>query len=366
MTRIGSRVAVVGAGIIGAAIAYRLAEAGAEVTLIDRAGQGAGASGKSFAWINANDPEPVFYNHFRQRALAAWRRLDDALDLPIRWNGCLAWDLGDNALRAQADALAALGRETRLVGREEIAALAPAVADPPEVALWAPDEGAADPVAVARKLGDAAAALGAVRLMGAEVQGVLRDGARVTGLKTSFGAVEADRIVLAAGLGTVPLAAMAGVEVPVGPATGLLIRTRPVPPVVGPMILSRTVHFHQEADGRILAAEQFSGAGSDAEAMQRDPRGFAEGVLDGLRALLPGVDLELDEIILGTRPAPADGLPIIGPAVDGLYLAVMHSGVTLAALVGELAAKEVMGEAQAALTPFRLERFAQRSQPPRP
>jgi glycine/D-amino acid oxidase-like deaminating enzyme len=151
---------------------------------------------------------------------------------------------------------------------------------------------------------------------------------------------------------------MAGVEVPVSAATGLMIRTRPVPPVVAPMILSRTVHFHQEADGRILAAEQFSGAGADMDALRSDPRAFAEGVLDGLRALLPRVDVELDEIILGTRPAPADGLPIIGPAGEGLYLAVMHSGVTLAALVGELTAKEVMGERQEALTPFRLERFA--------
>ncbi|MEO1611550.1 MAG: FAD-binding oxidoreductase, partial [Pseudomonadota bacterium] len=255
-----TRVAIVGAGIVGAAIAYRLAEAGAEVTLFDKGGPGAGASGKSFAWINANDPEPAFYNEFRQEALAAWRRLDDELDLPVRWNGCLAWDQGDNALRAQADALAALGRAIRLVEREEIAALAPAIADPPDIALWSPDEGAADAAAVARALGGAASAAGAVRLMGAEVRGFLRDGDRIAGLKTSFGAVEADRVVLAAGLGTVPLAAMAGVEVPVSPVTGLLIRTRPIPRIVNPIILSQTVHFHQEPDGRIVAAEEFSGA----------------------------------------------------------------------------------------------------------
>ncbi|MEL7464129.1 MAG: FAD-binding oxidoreductase [Pseudomonadota bacterium] len=356
-----TRITVVGAGIVGAAIAYRLAEAGAEVTLIDKGGPGVGASGKSFAWINANDPEPAFYNHFRQEALAAWRRLDDALDLPIRWKGCLAWDQGDNALRAQADALAALGRDACMIGREEIAALAPALADPPDSALWSPDEGAADAAGVARALGAAAAASGAVRLMGAEVHGFLRDGDRLTGLETSFGAVEADRIVLAAGLGTVPLAAMAGVEVPVEPVTGLLIRTRPVQRMIEPIILSRTVHFHQEPDGRIVAAEEFSGAAASPDEMRRDPRAVAEAVLDGLRALLPGIALELDEVVLGTRPAPADGLPIIGPAAEGLYLAVMHSGVTLAALVGELAAKEVIGEKQDQLAAFRLERFVKQS-----
>ena len=102
-----TRVAIVGAGIIGACIAYRLAKAGAAVTLIDRDGPGAGASGKSFAWINANAPEPGFYNRFRQGAIAAWRRMETEVTLPIRWGGCLSWEFGGNALRAQAEALAA-------------------------------------------------------------------------------------------------------------------------------------------------------------------------------------------------------------------------------------------------------------------
>ena len=351
------RVAVVGAGIIGAAIAYRLARRGAAVTLIDRAGPGAGASGKSFAWLNADDPEPAFYNRFRQEALRAWTRLSGEIDLPMMSGGCISWERGDNALRDQAAALTALGCDARLVGRDQIAARAPAVANPPDLALWRPAEGAVDAAEAARRLGDAAAAAGAARLLGADVTGLMIEGGRVAGLSTTFGPVSADLTILAAGLGARALAAEAGVDLPVAAKTGLLVRTLPVPRLIEQVILTPEIHVRQEPDGRLVAGEEFSGRGAHAGMIERDPQALAEAVLAKMRALLPGVDLKAGEVVLGVRPAPADGLPVIGPAAEGLYVSVMHSGVTLAALVGELVAAEAMGEAAEALSPFRLSRF---------
>lgn len=64
------------------------------------------------------------------------------------------------------------------------------------------------------------------------------------------------------------------------------------------------------------------------------------------------------EALRAFRPVPADGLPVMGEAADGLYLAVMHSGATLAALAGELAAREILGgSAEPLLAPYRPGRF---------
>lgn len=353
-------VVIVGAGIVGAAIAHRLARAGAAVTMIDRAGPGAGATGRSFAWINANAPEPADYNRFRQGAMTAWRRLAGEVDLPIRWGGCLSWEAGGNSLRAQADALARLGGDARMIDGFDAAAVAPALAAPPEEALFSAGDGVLDAVGAAAALGDAAAGAGAMRLLGAEVRGFIMEAGRIAGVETNFGPIIADVTILAAGLGIPPLAAKAGVTVPVSGARGLLIRTRPVDARIDAVLLTPGVHVRQEVGGALLAAEDFSGAGDNAAEIALNPQGFAASVLAKLRRLLAGVEIELDQILLGVRPDPADGLPIIGPARDGLYVAVMHSGVTLAARVGELVALEVMGDVSEELEAFRLDRFAGR------
>ena len=79
-------------------------------------------------------------------------------------------------------------------------------------------------------------------------------------------------------------------------------------------------------------------------------------------ALRGAGDLELDFHTVGYRPAPIDGFPIIGRAegMDGLYIAVMHSGITLAPAVGLFAAREILyGERDPLLAPYGVSRFAQ-------
>src|SRR5436189_3924604 len=70
-------VAVIGAGVVGTAIAYRLVRAGAHVTLIDRGAPGQGTSASSFAWINSNDKPPLAYHRLNAESVVAHRRLRD-------------------------------------------------------------------------------------------------------------------------------------------------------------------------------------------------------------------------------------------------------------------------------------------------
>ncbi len=72
-------VVVVGAGMLGAALAYRLARAGARVTVVDAGEPGGGTSGSSFAWANANDKTPLDYFRLNKAGMEAHRRLRDDL-----------------------------------------------------------------------------------------------------------------------------------------------------------------------------------------------------------------------------------------------------------------------------------------------
>src|SRR6476619_3760164 len=85
---------VIGAGIVGASIAWHLAAAGARVTIFDAGEAGGVATPSSFAWINASwgNPEPYF--RLRIRAMAEWKRLAaEVPDIPLAWSGGLLWDL---------------------------------------------------------------------------------------------------------------------------------------------------------------------------------------------------------------------------------------------------------------------------------
>ncbi|MFZ1681012.1 MAG: FAD-dependent oxidoreductase, partial [Rhizobiaceae bacterium] len=126
---------IVGAGIVGASIAFHLARAGAPVTLIARPGSGAATAG-SFGWINASYGNPAHYFPLRHRAMAQWHRLSETVpDLPWRMTGGLCFDDTDDALRAFARQHAEWGYGIREVGRDEIARIEPALARPPAIAM---------------------------------------------------------------------------------------------------------------------------------------------------------------------------------------------------------------------------------------
>src|SRR5829696_373208 len=99
------RIVVIGAGVIGAALAYRLTRAGAQVTLIDAARPGTGTSASSFAWLNANSKQPRDYFDLNVAAMHAWADLAVEFDHPTWYQpaGNLTWATGD-AQRTELDA----------------------------------------------------------------------------------------------------------------------------------------------------------------------------------------------------------------------------------------------------------------------
>ncbi|XDA99581.1 FAD-dependent oxidoreductase [Sulfitobacter sp. LCG007] len=337
------KVVVVGAGIIGALCGYRLAQAGAEVIVVEAGRPASAASGNSFGWINASFHADAAHFRLRHEAMAAHRKLAGDLGTQaIAWPGCICWEQQGDALDAQYETLVALGYDVALLGREDVARLEPAIA-PPSRALHFAAEGAVD---LPRLAGDALRAaqdLGLRLICGVRASGIATMGGAVRGVETSAGTIAADHVVLAGGVGTSAIVEAMGIALPMLHRPGILMRSLPLPPLVSHILVTPEHEFRQLADGTILAPTEAAHQRIDSEAIVTDPAILAEAAAARLSDVLR-TEIRWAEAALACRPVPGDGLPVIGAAGPaGLYLATMHSGATLAAVVAEIVAAEVSG-----------------------
>jgi glycine/D-amino acid oxidase-like deaminating enzyme len=272
------------------------------------------------------------------------------------WTGGLCWDLPAAKLEEYAREHGDWGYGIRRVDRDRALSIEPGLARPPDVALFVAEEGAVEPQNAAGMLVANAAQRGARFISRTPVTAILEKADAVRGVETAAGEIAADEVVLAAGSGTPALAAMAGASVPMTTPPGLLVHSRPCTPLLNGLVLAPELHMRQTAEGRIVAGSDFGGAdpGEDAEAA-------AQALFAEVKSMLQAADsLQYDFHTVGYRPTPADGFPIVGRpnSRSGLYLAVMHSGITLAPAVGRFVAEEILaGRRDPLLAPYGPDRF---------
>ncbi len=351
----GWDVVVVGAGIVGASVGYHLARAGAGVLLLDRSLPASGASGNSFAWIGRGTatapPEQLL---LRREVLGDYRRLERELPgVRVRWTGSLSWGAdGPGPL----DGAGGGGGDGRFVDAAEVARLEPALHRLPARAELRAGDGAVDPVAVTEALVDGVRGRGGQVWTGVTAHELAVRGHRVVGVGTSAGEVAAGTVVLAAGADAPGLCAPLGYYLPVDSSPALLMRFTAPPGVVRTLVANDQIEVREAADGQLLVAWDHDGQ-TTADELDR----AGQQMLTRLRESFTGAaDVALVSVHVERRPMPADGSPVIGPVprTAGAYLAVMHSGVTLAATVGRLAATEITdGHAAVELTGLRPSRF---------
>ena len=347
------RIIVVGAGILGASIAFHLARQGAKATVVADGASAGQTTPSSFAWINASWGNDPTYFELRMESMRRWRRLDQEVPgLGLTWGGSLTYDMPDEALDRYLEEFFARGYPIRRVSEAEIRALEPRLHKPPGQAVLAEAEGAVEPVVAARELLRASGA----ELLRSHVHGIDLSGDRVTSVMTEEGPLQADEVVLAAGTATPGLLATVGRHLEIDAPPGLLVHTNPLPRLIGRLIIAPEIHLRQKQDGRLVAGSDFGGSPID-----RGPMAVAEELLGLIRSLVLGAgSARLERYSVGYRPTPKDGLPIAGrvPGLDGLYVAVMHSGITNAPAVGAFAADEILGGKRHPLVrPYGLDRF---------
>ena len=123
------RVVIIGAGIVGASVAWNLARRGVEATVIDAGPVAGGASGRGFGWLNASFHLDDDHYHLRVAAMRAWERAEAALkSRALSWPGTLWWEEEGAAFDAFRDGLRRLDYPVAELSRTEIEALEPALA----------------------------------------------------------------------------------------------------------------------------------------------------------------------------------------------------------------------------------------------
>lgn len=341
-------IVVIGAGIVGASLAYHLASRGARVIVLEAAEVASGVTGTSFAWINATCKGDDPIAALRGAAIAEYHRLAAELpDVKIHWGGALCY--GAEASNTPPAAT--------LVSREQIRQLEPKLLHPPPQAWHAAGEGALDAVAASHALIAGAQAHGATVHTQTPVLGFIREGEKVTGVNTTSGAINAGMVLLAAGTGTARLAAMLDTPLPIAASPAIFIRYKTANDLLLKGIISSPLmEVRQGADGSLLAAEDYLD-----DAPENQPAAIALRTATAIRNELHGASsIEPALACVGWRPMPADGIPIIGPlpGIVGVYVCAMHPGVILAAVVGRLASEEIIsGKPASALAACRPERF---------
>ena len=356
-------VVVVGGGIIGLAVAWRLRQRGASVELLERDVLG-GATSRVAAGMLAPVAEVEFGDaglrvlELGLGSAALWPAFAEELeaesgvDVELMRTGTLlvARDADEaSELERQLAFRRSLGLDVRRLRASEARECEPALAPTLRMALEAPADHSLDPRPVLQALAGACEATGVRLREHAAVAGIECDAAceQVLGVRLQDGElVGCRRLVIAAGPWSGALHGLpehAGV--PVRPVKGQILRLRDP---AGPGLLSRTVRFEggyllPRGDGRYVLGATVEERGFEL----RPTVGGVEELLRDARELVPGVsELQIEELAVGLRPGTPDNAPLIGPgAVEGLVWATGHhrNGILLAPLTAALVA-DMLGE----------------------
>ena len=359
-----NRIAVAGGGIVGSSIAYHLACRGAQVFLLEKERPASGATGNSFAWINADhDKQPRHYNDLNHLSMLAYRQLEKELEgnLQVQWGGRLGWT-GDKqqsrSLKRRVREHQEWGYATQLIDEKMFRKLEPKIVPGLVLAAeYAKEEGSVNPKDANRSLVEKACQLGAQVEYPCAVTGLDIRSGRLHGVKTTRGDFETDALVIACGVDTPGLAKMAGIDVPMVKSPGLLAHTKPTSRILHRVVRAPGVEMKQQLDGRIV-----TGVGDRGHLVSEKSYEEGEKALARAVPFVPQLkNVELEHVTVGWRPLPRDRHPVIGFAecCPDIYLAVMHSGVTLSPIVGRLAALEILDDVRVEMLEYyRVARFS--------
>jgi glycine oxidase len=345
---------MVGGGVIGLSIAWRAAECGLSVTVLERDTLGGGTSS-----VAAGMLAPVAEAEFGEaagrvlelglRSAALWPSFAEQLqaasgvDVGLQRTGTLMLARDDDEARELERQIAfreGLGLRARRLRASQAREREPALAPAMRLALEAPDDHSVDPRRVLAALCAACESAGVRLREHARVARLDVDTAgRAGGVVLDGGeTLCASRVVIAAGAWSPQVADGLGPMPPVRPVRGQLLRLRDP---AGPGLLGSVIRFEggyvvPRADGRYVLGATVEERGFDVEP---DVGGIYE-LLREAHEIVPGVsELKIEELCVGLRPGMPDNAPAIGPgALAGLTWATGHhrNGILLAPLTAEL------------------------------
>ncbi len=368
-----SDVVVAGAGVVGLSVAWRAAQRGLSVTVVDEA-PGTGAS-----FAAAGMLAPVAEAAYGEESLVALSRESLALypafaaeleqasgtSVGLRTAGTLLVGFDEDDARALEHAHAfhlELGLEASRLTPRACRSQEPALSPRLRAGVRIAGDHSVEPRSLHAALLTACRSAG-VELVQARVAGLVVDGGRATGVRLEDGRTQlGGSTVLALGAWSGRLSGVPEGTVPVRPVKGQILRLQGTPLLEGTvraLVRGRSVYLVPYGADRLVV-------GATVEEQGFDPRVTAGAVLDLLRdatEVVPDlVELELVETLARWRPGTPDNGPLLGPSsLPGLVLATGHyrNGVLLAPLTGQVVADVLAGEPLSGMAAgFAADRFA--------
>lgn len=366
MAETGFDFAVVGAGLVGSAIAMGLAAAGRRVVLIDAGEDTLHASGGNFGlvWVQGKGAGASVYAGWTRRSTDRWpdfaASLRDATGLDVAYarTGGLSLCLNEAELEARATTIKRMhnqpdpgASDAEIIERAALHRLVPTLGEAVVGASFCPHDGHVNPLLLLRALQKALSNSGGDIRRGAAVERI--DAGSGFRLVTTAGTIEAERLVLAAGLGNAALAPLVGIDAPVRPQRGQILVTERAPELC-PYACH---HFRQTADGTVMLGDTKEDVGFDRGTTQAAAEALAKRAVASFPAL---ARIRVVRQWGALRVMSPDGLPIYAqsPRHPGAFLATCHSGVTLAAAhAGPMAESLAQGHLPEGLDALGSDRF---------
>jgi len=361
-------VVVIGGGVIGLTIARALAQRGLrDVCLIERARLGTEASfaaaGMLLPQVEAATKDDFFTLACRSRDLyasfAAALHEETGIDVELDTTGTLYLALNstdqeeiEKGYYFQSRA----GLAIELLSTSAARALEPCISESITGALLFPQDIQVENRRLLNALANSVSNLGVNFLTGTNVDSLVVEGNRLTGVQTSSGAITCSTVVVAAGTWS---SFIKHTRFSIEPVRGQMVCLEAKPQLTRHVIFSRRGYIVPRRDGRLLAGSTSENAGFDKSVTA----GGINKILQNAHEISPAIsNLPIVDTWAGLRPRAADGLPVLGPCVeiDGLFYATGHyrNGILLAPITGELISEAIVeGVASPLLAPFSPERF---------
>jgi glycine/D-amino acid oxidase-like deaminating enzyme len=358
---------VIGGGLVGTAIGYGLARAGLKTALLDEGDVAYRASRGNFGlvWVQTKGLGAPHYQRWTRASAAAWPslaaelQLRTGIDVGLEQNGGLQLCLGNDELEKRRVMMQQMQREAgnfgfeyRMLDRAELAGMLPGIGEEVSGASWTPYDGHANSLALFHALHKAFAGRGGAYLPNVTVE----DAQAAPGnfrIIVGGQAIDAPKVVLAAGLGNAKLAPLFGLSAPVRPQRGqILVTERTARAWKLPLGSIR-----QTPEGTIMLGSSEEEVGFDTG---QNPDVMQAIARRAVRTFPWLAELQIVRAWAALRVMPPDGLPIYdeSEACPGAFTANCHSGVTLAGAHANLFAPMVAsGALDPVLAPFSARRF---------
>lgn len=373
-------IVIVGGGIMGASIAFHLAEAGVQDVLLVEADElGSGSSGKPIGGVRGQFSDPLNIQ-LGMRSLEAYRSFAERPggDIQLEQVGYLFLLTDEQHLVTFEETIAIqqdFGVQSRMISPREVTALCPYVPETSVIAgAFSPLDGHARPQKALKGYIRAARALGVTVREGVRVEGLDRDGSRITAVHTSRGTVKTNTVICTAGAWSRQIGAYVDVDLPIRPVRRQLCFTvpqsKPIPRVPFTLDFNTTAYFHNADDNSLLFGF------ADPEQAEGFDRTWDSNWLDLFRNFAQQrapelADMEVDSGWAGLYEVTPDHNAVIGEAesVDRFFYAAGFSGhgFLQAPAVGEAVRDLVMGRTPSIdVSPFSARRFSERTLGVRP